>query len=88
MPPLSLLPEQTVLIVIDVQKAFDEMEAAGNRRNNPDAVARIAELLEAFRRSKANIRLRCKLNRWPGCVDRLFYAARISNCSATDGVGL
>jgi nicotinamidase-related amidase len=37
------------LIVIDVQRAFDEWEAAGKRRNNPQAVARIAELLAAFR---------------------------------------
>jgi len=41
----------TALMVIDVQKAFDQMEAAGARRNNPDAVAKIAELLEAFRHS-------------------------------------
>lgn len=37
------------LIVIDVQRAFDEWEAAGKRRNNPDAVVRIADLLAAFR---------------------------------------
>lgn len=37
------------LIVVDVQRAFDEWEAAGKRRNNPDAVARIADLLKAFR---------------------------------------
>jgi nicotinamidase-related amidase len=41
----------TALIVIDVQKAFDQMEAAGAKRNNPDAVSRITELLAAFRRS-------------------------------------
>jgi nicotinamidase-related amidase len=39
------------LIVVDVQRAFDEWEAAGKRRNNPQAVARIAELLGAFRDS-------------------------------------
>jgi nicotinamidase-related amidase len=39
----------TALIVVDVQRAFDEWEAAGKRRNNPEAVARIAELLGAFR---------------------------------------
>lgn len=39
------------LIVIDVQKAFDEWEAAGRRRNNPEALARIVDLLCAFRRS-------------------------------------
>jgi nicotinamidase-related amidase len=39
----------TALIVVDVQRAFDEWEAAGKRRNNPEAVARIADLLNAFR---------------------------------------
>jgi nicotinamidase-related amidase len=43
------------LIVIDVQRAFDEWEAAGQRRNNPDAVKRIAELLAAFRTAHARI---------------------------------
>jgi nicotinamidase-related amidase len=43
------------LIVIDVQRAFDEWEAAGKRRNNPDAVARIADLLQAFRTRGAPI---------------------------------
>jgi nicotinamidase-related amidase len=45
----------TALIVVDVQRAFDEWEAAGKRRNNPDAVARIADLLEAFRAQRAPI---------------------------------
>lgn len=40
---------ETALIVIDVQRAFDEWETAGKRRNNPEAVARIVELLAAFR---------------------------------------
>ena len=43
------------LIVVDVQRACDEWEAAGKRRNNPDAVARIADLLAAFRTSGAPI---------------------------------
>lgn len=43
------------LILIDVQRAFDEWEAAGKRRNNPDAVARIADLLAAFRAKGAPI---------------------------------
>jgi len=43
------------LIVIDVQRAFDEWEAAGKRRNNPDAVARIVDLLQAFRTRGAPI---------------------------------
>jgi nicotinamidase-related amidase len=42
---------RTALIVVDVQRAFDEWEAAGRRRNNPAAVARIVELLAAFRES-------------------------------------
>ena len=42
---------RTALIVVDVQRAFDEWEAAGKRRNNPHAVARIADLLAAFRDS-------------------------------------
>jgi nicotinamidase-related amidase len=40
---------RTALIVIDVQRAFDEWETAGKRRNNPEAVARIVDLLSAFR---------------------------------------
>ena len=43
------------LIVVDVQRAFDEWEAAGKRRNNPDALARIVDLLAAFRASGAPI---------------------------------
>jgi nicotinamidase-related amidase len=45
----------TALIVVDVQRAFDQWEAAGKRRNNPGAVARIAELLAAFRKRQAPI---------------------------------
>src|ERR1700724_1836829 len=48
-------PLRTALIVIDVQRAFDEWEAAGKRRNNPDAVARIVDLLSAFRDHDAPI---------------------------------
>jgi len=45
----------TALIVVDVQRAFDEWEAAGKRRNNPQAVARIVDLLNAFRERGAPI---------------------------------
>jgi hypothetical protein len=31
---------RTALLVIDVQRAFDEWQAAGKRRNNPEAIAR------------------------------------------------
>jgi nicotinamidase-related amidase len=47
MTPLPV--RHTALIVVDVQKAFDEWVAAGRRRNNPQAVERISELLAAFR---------------------------------------
>jgi nicotinamidase-related amidase len=46
---------ETGLIVVDVQRAFDEWEAAGKRRNNPHAVARIVDLLSAFRDVRAPI---------------------------------
>ena len=42
-------PDRTALIVVDVQRAFDQWEAAGKRRNNPQAVERIVDLLDAFR---------------------------------------
>lgn len=42
-------PTRTALVVVDVQRAFDLWEAAGKRRNNPDALARIVDLLTAFR---------------------------------------
>ena len=41
--------------MVDVQKALIELEAEGRRRNNPDAVARISELLAAFRAKGAPI---------------------------------
>ena len=43
------------MIVVDVQRAFDEWEARGKRRNNPDAMARISDLLDAFRDARAPI---------------------------------
>ena len=46
---MSELSQNTALIVIDVQRAFDQWEAAGKKRNNPQAVARIVDLLAAFR---------------------------------------
>jgi nicotinamidase-related amidase len=49
------LSSRTALIVVDVQRAFDQWEAAGKRRNNPEAVGRIVELLAAFRASKTAI---------------------------------
>ncbi len=46
---MTLQPPRTALLVIDVQTGFDEIEASGADRNNPDAVARIGDLLAAFR---------------------------------------
>lgn len=50
-----LNPETTALIVVDVQKAFDHWERTGAVRNNPDALQRIADLIERFRRARAFI---------------------------------
>jgi len=42
-------PSHVALLVVDVQCAFDEWEATGKRRNNPQAITRIADLLGKFR---------------------------------------
>jgi len=46
---MAFAPSTTALVIIDAQKGFDEIEAAGHARNNPDALVRIGELLAAFR---------------------------------------
>jgi nicotinamidase-related amidase len=48
-----LSARRTALVVVDVQRAFDELEADGGRRNNPNAVHRIQELLAHFRAKRA-----------------------------------
>jgi nicotinamidase-related amidase len=45
----------TALIIVDVQKAFDELEATGRGRNNPGAVNYIKDLLADFRAKRASI---------------------------------
>jgi nicotinamidase-related amidase len=50
-----LSAHQTALIIVDVQKAFDEWEAAGKRRNNPNAVNRTKDLLADFRAKRAPV---------------------------------
>jgi nicotinamidase-related amidase len=50
-----LSARRTALTVVDVQKAFDEWEASGKKRNNPDAISRIAELLADFRAKGASL---------------------------------
>jgi nicotinamidase-related amidase len=42
--------DRTALVIVDVQKAFLEREANGERRNNPQAVTKMTRLLDAFRR--------------------------------------
>ena len=51
MTPLT----RPALLLIDVQRGFDEIEAAGTPRNNPQALACITRLLAAFRAAKARI---------------------------------
>jgi nicotinamidase-related amidase len=46
---------RTALIVVDVQRAFDEWEASGGRRNNPHAELRINDLLADFRAKRAPV---------------------------------
>jgi nicotinamidase-related amidase len=48
---MSLDQGTTALVLVDVQQAFLEWEAAGKRRNNPQAVDNIARLLTAFRKN-------------------------------------
>jgi nicotinamidase-related amidase len=47
MRPLSAA--SSALIVVDVQKAWDEIEATGSPRNNPHALAQIVKLMTVFR---------------------------------------
>jgi len=51
----QLAQRTTGLVVVDVQVAFDEWEAAGRKRNNPDALGNIVSLLNAFRDNKMAI---------------------------------
>jgi nicotinamidase-related amidase len=44
---MARLPSDTVLMIVDVQRAIDDPK--WGPRNNPDAAARIAALLEAWR---------------------------------------
>ena len=50
-----LRTDDTALVVVDVQKAFEEWDATGQHRNNPGAVDRIADLLGDFRAKGAPV---------------------------------
>ena len=63
-------PAGTALLVIDVQKGFDEIAASGLPRNNPGAESRIAELLAAFRAAGALVIHIRHASREPGSVFR------------------
>jgi nicotinamidase-related amidase len=52
---MLFLSARTALIIIDLQRAFDEWEAAGKRRNTPNAVDRITDLLTDFRAKRAPV---------------------------------
>jgi len=45
----NLLNEETALILIDLQKGFDNIEFWGGSRNNPEAEGNAAKLLELWR---------------------------------------
>ena len=46
---------RTALLLIDLQQGFDTIEAAGNSRNNPQALVKITALLAAFRAANTRI---------------------------------
>jgi nicotinamidase-related amidase len=50
-----LITSRTALVIIDVQQGFDELELAGQRRNNPQALDRIVDLLDDFRAKAATV---------------------------------
>jgi nicotinamidase-related amidase len=50
-----LITSRTALVIIDVQQGFDELELAGQRRNNPQALGRIVDLLDGFRAKAATV---------------------------------
>lgn len=52
---LALTASRTALLIIDVQAGFDEMERAGERRNNPQALDRIVALLDRCRAKRVAV---------------------------------
>ncbi len=47
--------KKTALLVIDVQKAFEQIASSGLNRNNPNAEENIVELIKFFRSRKGEI---------------------------------
>ncbi len=45
-----MFPDRTALIIIDMQKGFEEIAASGLKRNNPGAEEAVERLLDRFRR--------------------------------------
>jgi nicotinamidase-related amidase len=52
---MTQIRENAALLIIDVQKGMDEQAYFGGNRNNPDAEAQIAKLLEAWRTTQRPI---------------------------------
>ena len=50
-----MILHSTALLLIDLQQGFDAIEAAGNPRNNPQALANITALLAACRAARTPI---------------------------------
>jgi len=49
---LNELPVEPALILIDIQKGFDQLDAFGGERNNPDAEKVAGRLLQNWRQRK------------------------------------
>ena len=44
--------DKPALILVDIQKGFDNIEYWGGQRNNPDAEENASELLQVWRENK------------------------------------
>jgi nicotinamidase-related amidase len=73
----SLPAASSALVIVDVQKAFDEIEASA--RNNPHALEQIVRLMTAFRKAGApliHVRHASRDPRSPFRADRPGYAVK------------
>ena len=71
-----LISDQPALILINLQKAFDDNAAWGNERNNPTAEDKASELLEIWRKHQLPVFhvKHCSLN-----TDSLFHESNKGN---------